>query len=110
LRSIPPFVTDKPHPRYFPYPTSFIAEEIHNEAMATVNLAKLVIKFVVSYGKEVHELLAREGWAPTLRYCGPLLATESSGIFLEPAQCAPPGLSLRSDLMHMVVMACNGLY
>ena len=128
LQDIPPFVANKPHPRYFPYPTSFKAKDgtltrfrylksleedagcvtyladIPNEAGVTVDPVKVVVKFVARYGEEVHEFLAREGRAPALRYCGPLPGTKLSGIFPGPAQRAAPGLCLRSDLMHMVVM------
>ncbi|KAF8162555.1 hypothetical protein B0H34DRAFT_651171 [Crassisporium funariophilum] len=128
LDDVPPFVANKPHPRYFPYPTSFIAEdgslvrfrylasleedaacvtylaEISNGTAAMGEPVKVVVKFVARYGKEVHELLARQGYAPPLRYYGRLPDTELSGLFPGPAQHAPPGLCLRSDLMHMVVM------
>jgi hypothetical protein len=128
LQDIPPFVANDPHPRYFPYPTSFKAKdgtltrfrylasleedsgcvtylaEIPNEAGVTVDPVKVVVKFVARYGEEVHEFLARKGCAPALRYCGPLPGTKLSGIFPGPAQRAAPGLCLRSDLMHMVVM------
>lgn len=32
----------------------------------------MVVKFVARYGKEVHEFLATEEYAPVLRYYGPL--------------------------------------
>jgi len=128
LQDIPPFVANEPHPRYFPYPTSFMAKdgsltrfrylasleedaacvtylaEIPNETGVTGDPVKVVVKFVARYGEEVHEFLARKGCAPTLRYCGPLPETKLSGIFPGPAQSAAPGLCLRLDLMHMVVM------
>ena len=132
LNDVPPFIANKPHPRYFPYPTSFIAEdsrltrfrylasleddaacvtflaEIPNGTGAMGDPEKVVVKFVARYGKEVHEFLARKGCAPTLRYCGPLQETlpetKLSGISPGAAQSAPPGLCLRPDLMHMVVM------
>ena len=126
LQDIPPFVANEPHPRYFPYPTSFKAEngtlthfrylasleedagcvtylaDIPNEA--GVDPVKVVVKFVARYGEEVHKFLARHGHAPALRYCGPLPETKLSGNFTRPAQKAAPGLCLRSDLMHMVIM------
>jgi len=127
LQDVPPIVANKPHPRYFPYPTSFIAKdgslthfrylasleenaacvtylaEILNGTGATEDPVKVVVKFAARYGEDVHEFLARKGCAPTLRYCGPLPETKLSGIS-GPAQSAIPGLCLRLDLMHMVVM------
>ena len=76
--------------------------EIPNKA--GVDSVKVVVKFVARYGEEVHKFLARKGRAPALRYCGPLPETKLSGIFTGPTQSAAPGLCLRSDLMHMVVM------
>jgi hypothetical protein len=63
---------------------------------------KVIVKFVTSYGKGVREFLAREGWAPKLRYSSPLRETGLSNDFPRPAQSAPPGLRL--NVMHMVVM------
>ena len=128
LQDIPPFVPNEPHPRYYPYPTSFLAKDgtltrfrylasleddagcvtyladIPNEVGPAMDPVKVVVKFVARYGEEVHKFLARKGCAPDLRYCGPLPETKLSGIFPGPAQRAPSGLCLRSDLMHMVVM------
>ena len=115
LQDVPPFVVNKPHPRYFPYPTSFMAKdsslthirylaslekdaacvtylaEICDEPGMTRNPVKVVVKFVARYGEEVHEFLACYGYAPALRYCGPLPKTKLSGIS-GPAQSATPGL------------------
>ena len=127
-QDVPPFVANEPHPRYFPHPTSFMAKdssltrirylaslekdaacvtylaEICDEPGTTGDPVKVVVKFVARYGEEVHEFLAHHGYAPALRYCGPLPKTKLSGIS-GPAQSATPGLlCLRSDLMHMVVM------
>jgi len=127
-QDIPPLVANKPHPRYFPYPTSFKAKdgsltrirylaslekdaacvtylaEICDEPGTTRGPVKVVVKFVARYGEGVHGFLADHGYAPALRYCGPLPKTKLSGIS-GPAQSATPGLlCLRSDLMHMVVM------
>jgi serine/threonine protein kinase len=129
LSHTPPFVDYQPHPRYFPYPTSFIpeggettdfrylksleehaacvtylAEEIPKETGATGVPGKMVVKFVARYGEEVHRFLARNGHAPALRYYGPLPNTQLSGAFPEPAQGASSDLQLRSDIMRMVVM------
>ncbi|KAF8501148.1 hypothetical protein F5888DRAFT_1632913 [Russula emetica] len=68
---------------------------------------QVVVKFVTSYGKEVHEFLVEEGCAPKLRYYGPLpgrdtgLSNDSNG-FPQLAQSTSP--SLRLNDMHMVVM------
>ena len=94
-QSIPPLVVDKPHPRFFPYPTRFIEyspapnepqlidfEYIDVPRIGPTNVSfivkvkssdrKLVIKFVERYGLEAHDLLASKGMAPRLLYCGPL--------------------------------------
>lgn len=110
-----PIVANEPHPRYFPYPTSFIAKdgsltrirylaslgkdaacvtylaEICDEPGMTGDPVKVVVKFVARYGEEVHDFLARHGYAPALRYCSPLPKTKLSGIS-GPAQSATPGL------------------
>ncbi|KAH9057466.1 hypothetical protein EDB87DRAFT_1823595 [Lactarius vividus] len=105
------FIANKPHPRYFPYPTSFTAKD---EDPACVSYLVEILNGpsarrgsdpAKGYGKEPHEYLARKGWAPALRYCGPLLETELYGVFPGPAQSAPPGLHLRSGPMHMVVIS-----
>ena len=127
LQDVPPFVANKPHPRYFPHPTSFVAKDgsltrirylasLEKDAACVTYLAeicdepvtgdpvKVVVKFVARYGEAVHKFLARHGYAPALRYRGPLPETKLSGIS-RPAQSATPGLlCLWSDLMHMVVM------
>lgn len=93
-QNIPPFVPNKPHPRIFPYPVRFIEhgagaehkwtdfEYIDISRMGPTNVTfiardkssnrKLVIKFVGRYGVSAHELLAGEGIAPQLLYCGSL--------------------------------------
>jgi hypothetical protein len=122
----PPFFPNQPHPRYFPYLTSFTAEDgtvtsfeylgsLEDDPISVTYLAKItgqsdatgtrvVVKFVASYGKDVHELLAKNGFAPTLRYYGPLRGDGPSDDILRPTGKAPPGLRLHSNLMHMVVM------
>ncbi|KAH9053957.1 hypothetical protein EDB83DRAFT_2552759 [Lactarius deliciosus] len=126
LESPSTFIANKPHPRYFPYPTSFTAEdedpacvsylaEIPNEPSTTRDSGpvKVVVKFVSRYGKEVHEFLACKGWAPTLRYCGLLPETEHYSVFPGPAQSVPSGLrgifftgpaQSAPPAMHMIVM------
>jgi hypothetical protein len=124
----PPFVPNQPHPRYFPYPTSFTTgdgtptyfrylksledhpasvtylAEITDQSGATGTRVKVVVKFVASYGEEVHKFLAQKGWAPTLLHYGPLRENTPPDGFLGPTGSAPPGLHLHSNLMSMVVM------
>jgi len=95
-QDIPALVLNEPHPRFFPYPTSF--EEYPTKAdhepkctefryidtfsAASTNVTflakvkssgqKLVIKFVDRYGVEAHQLLADASMAPRLLYCGQL--------------------------------------
>jgi hypothetical protein len=122
LADVPPFAVNQSHPRYFPYPNSFTTEDgsithfqyisaLENDTACVTYLAetigdpkKVVVKFVAKYGKKVHEFLAQRGHAPKLLYCGPIPGNPLSGVLHEPARQAPPGLSLRSDIMHMVVM------
>lgn len=53
----------------------------------------------------MHEFLAREGWAPTLRHYGPFRETAGlSDIIPAHVQNALPGLDLQSDVMRMVVV------
>jgi len=78
----PPFIPNQPHPRYFPYPTSFIAEDgtlirfqylksledhptcvtylaaITEQKGATCAGENVVVKFVRSYGRGRIPLLA----------------------------------------------------
>jgi serine/threonine protein kinase len=80
----------------------YLAEITNRDRAATGD--HVVVKFVSSYGEKAHEFLAHQGRAPTLRYCGPLCKeTGLSNDFPGPAQSAPPGLHLRSN-MRMVVM------
>jgi len=129
--NLPPFVPDKPHPRYFPYPKSFpvpggntkfqyvasleddpacvtYLAEIPSELDMEGKPVKVVVKFVARYGKEVHEFLATKGNAPALRYYGPLCSrlpeTMVPGTLPTPAQRAAPGFCLGQNRMHMVVM------
>ncbi|KAH8980320.1 hypothetical protein EDB92DRAFT_1805783 [Lactarius akahatsu] len=126
LGDVSPLVANQPHPRYFPYPSSFTAEDgsvtrfqylksLEEDAACVTYLAetrpdehgsvpeKVVVKFVSRYGKEVHEFLAGETYAPSLRYYGPLSGTGFSGVFPGPAQSAPPNPHSPSP-MYMVVM------
>ena len=116
----PPFYPNKPHPRYFPYPISFSEDgtmfhfrylsSLEDHPASVTYLAeittqpgeKVVVKFVTGYGREVHEFLARNGWAPKLRYCRPLRETGLSNNSTRPTESPPPGLRL--NVMHMVVM------
>lgn len=126
-QNLPPFVPDEPHPRYFPYPKSFpgpagtckkiqylssleddpacvtYLAEITNEFDMEKKPVKVVVKFVASYGKEVHEFLATLGYAPALRYYGPLHGY-LPGTLPTPAQRAASDFCLGQNRMHMVVM------
>ena len=126
LEHVPPLAPNQPHPRFFPYPNSFVAEggsvarfrflqSLEEDAACVTYLAeileasgesqKVVVKFVTRYGQEVHQFLARRGHAPTLRYFGPLRETKDLGISSPSVPDIVPGLCLGSDpLMRMVVM------
>jgi serine/threonine protein kinase len=74
-----------------------------NKVAKTDGRVKVVVKFVMRYGEDVHKFLAIGGWAPNLRYCSPLCKTglhndSTTRLF----QSAPPGL--HSNVMRMVVM------
>jgi len=95
-QDIPALVLNEPHPRFFPYPTSFeeyptkadhepkctefryidafSADSTNVTFLAEVKSSgqKLVIKFVDRYGVEAHQLLADASMAPLLLYCGQL--------------------------------------
>ncbi|TFK34770.1 hypothetical protein BDQ12DRAFT_612898 [Crucibulum laeve] len=109
---------NKPHPRFFPYPTSFTENHtsitikfkylkpLQKSPRCVTFLAQtddnslVVVKFVDRYGREVHEFLAKEGYAPKLHYCGslPLQLVQP-----QPASTSPiPGLSFGP--LQMVVM------
>ena len=126
--NIPALVLNKPHPRLFPYPTSF--DEYPTEAgeepkptefeyidafradptnvtfLAKVKSSdrKLVIKFVDRYGVEAHKVLASAGMAPRLLYCG-LLDGKTD---IRSAESHPQGSTKLGGLhvgpMRMVVM------
>jgi hypothetical protein len=124
IEKVPSFVEGEPHPRYFPYPTSFTANNtstsfryvrsLEDHPMCVTYLAeivnqdgttgdkpdKVVVKFVTKYGTDVHRFLADHGFAPTLRYHGPLHET----FHHFPGPQSPPGLRLNSNVMQMVVM------
>jgi hypothetical protein len=127
--SSPTFLPNRPHPRYYPYPSSFTAGDntlthfrylkvMEDDPTSVTYLAeitdqdgdvqdtpvKVVVKFVTRYGEEVHKFLAENGWAPNLRYYGPLRENVPSDDFLGPTRNAPPGLRLQPNLMSMVVM------
>ncbi|KAF8637236.1 hypothetical protein AX17_002967 [Amanita inopinata Kibby_2008] len=80
----------QPHPRLYPYLTSFQENEqtirfkyvralVNHPSCVTfqaktrsVNPEDIVIKFVSEYGKDVHVFLAELGHTPRLRFYGPL--------------------------------------
>jgi hypothetical protein len=83
---------DGAHPRFFPSPSSYVAggrsvpfeyeRALAEDARCTAFRARatggvsVVVKFVAGYyGRDAHELLAREDLAPVLVYCGPLYIT-----------------------------------
>ncbi|KAF8630528.1 hypothetical protein AX17_005402 [Amanita inopinata Kibby_2008] len=55
----------QPHPRLYPYPSSFAKTQSGNPE-------DIVVKFVAEYGQDVHVFLAELGHAPRLRFYGPL--------------------------------------
>jgi len=76
--------------RFFPYPSEFkkggklfefkYQKPLETDATCKTYLATLtndsaqvVVKFVTSYGEEVHMAMADAGFAPNLLYCGPTL-------------------------------------
>ncbi|KAJ7501661.1 hypothetical protein B0H11DRAFT_1713512, partial [Mycena galericulata] len=95
-----PFPSDEPLPsRFFPHVTSYLGEDgqqkhfkyvaplerdatcVTFHCQALEDETDIVVKFVRSYGEVVHRLLANEGLAPQLLYCGPVTSTASySGI------------------------------
>jgi hypothetical protein len=104
---------DKPHPRLYPYPSSFqkdgreinftYVRALQEDAGCVAFRAKaegaepqdIVIKFVSRYGQDVHSFLATNGLAPQLHYFGPLPDLATSAV-LRPQDILP--------LMYMVVM------
>jgi serine/threonine protein kinase len=116
------------HPRLFPYPTKFKDfytsvtpgpectefEYIDAFSADTANVTflakvkspdqKLVIKFVDWYGAEAHELLARNGLAPRLLYCGLLDGTQDFRITDGHPQGSAKVCGLHVGPMRMVVM------
>ncbi|EGN91906.1 hypothetical protein SERLA73DRAFT_118067 [Serpula lacrymans var. lacrymans S7.3] len=83
-------IPNEPHPRYFPYPTSFIEhgsnsttsfkyldvmeDDSTNVAFQAETISdppkKVIVKFVDRYGVLAHTCLADYGMAPNLLYCG----------------------------------------
>jgi len=113
-QNIPPLTASKPHPRFFPYPNSFpegggmvrfdYVTPLENNSTCVAFLAetkdhlKVVVKFVDRYGSTVHKFLAEHGYAPRLRYCGPLSPLRKA----QSQAPSRPGLSLGA--LQMVVM------
>ena len=103
-QNIPQLKSNEPHPRFFPYPTQFLEGEqtvqfhylkpLEDNAACVAFLAQtkdnsqVVVKFVDRYGRAVHEFLAKNGYAPRLRYCGPL------------ASLLPPLQKIDSPMVH----------
>ncbi|KAF9268608.1 hypothetical protein L218DRAFT_954063 [Marasmius fiardii PR-910] len=121
----------EPHPRNYPYPNTYKAHDSNASIMFTYeralqptfqcvtflakeNVSKdlVVVKFIDqnSYGFAVHQFLADKGFAPKIRYHGPL---PSSTVYQEPppdfvaaSPHTPPPTHICSSLpgMYMVVM------
>lgn len=93
-QDIPQLKPNEPHPRFFPYPTSFpegnetvrfdYVKPLEDSAACVAFLAEtkdnlqIVVKFVDRYGRAVHEFLAERGYAPRLRYCGPFSSLQTA--------------------------------
>ena len=115
---IPPFNEGSPHPRFYPYPTSFIEKgeliyfdyvkmledvptyvtyltKIRRDVKSLDIEELIVVKFVDRYGAEVHQFLADKNHSPKLRYYGPLEVDDSLGNNTSPA---PPTSASPSDL------------
>jgi hypothetical protein len=116
------------HPRFFPHPTSFTAgdgtstsfrylkalenypscvtylAEIIDQSGATDTRDKVVVKFVMRYGEQVHKFLAEHGRAPTLRYYGPLPKHTLFDRFLGHTENITLGPHFEPNIMNMVVM------
>ncbi|THV02621.1 hypothetical protein K435DRAFT_652988 [Dendrothele bispora CBS 962.96] len=87
-KEVKALVPGKPHPRFFPQPTSFLGRDgkvvefvyergMDDDAQNVTFLVhtkesqkKLIVKFVARYGYEAHGLLAEKDFAPKLHYCG----------------------------------------
>ncbi|KAF9261326.1 hypothetical protein L218DRAFT_961613 [Marasmius fiardii PR-910] len=121
----------RPHPRNYPYPNTYEAHGSKASIMFTYERAlqptfqcvtfltkenvsgdSVVVKFVdqTSYGLAAHQFLAEKGFAPKVRYYGPL---PSSTVYQEPppdfdaaSPHTPPPMHICSSLpgMYMVVM------
>ncbi|TDL14986.1 hypothetical protein BD410DRAFT_733325 [Rickenella mellea] len=127
--NIPTFKEGFPHPRFYPYPTSFVEhgklthfdylKMLEDDPTCVTYLAKIrreedkssdinkliVVKFVDRYGYDVHQFLATKYHSPQLRYYGPLEVDDSLGNNTSPAPptTASPGNLLNSP-MNMVIM------
>ncbi|GJJ06256.1 hypothetical protein Clacol_000447 [Clathrus columnatus] len=122
-----PITRGQPHPRYFPYPTSYKAtnNEIINfrylrslqnydtcvtylgeiiEQHPSEHPPQVVVKFVSTYSQEVHRFLAEKGYAPTLRYYSPLPDCPPVQRLSPAEKSAPSQFRLSEHLVYMVVM------
>ncbi|KAK7023037.1 hypothetical protein R3P38DRAFT_3270575 [Favolaschia claudopus] len=103
--------TNPPSSRFFPFPTSFHPNhglKISFEYLQALERGSacvifkcrtkeelpriLVVKFAQTYGSAAHELLAREGLAPQLLYCGPV----------DPSPDAPSYQNLKMIVMEYI--------
>ncbi len=113
-KDIPKLEPNIPHPRFFPYPNSFLernkevlfnyVKPLEDNATCVAFLVQMkdssqvVVKFIDQYGSAVHEFLAKLGYAPRLRYCAPFSFPQPA----QPLLPSKPGLSLGP--LQMVVM------
>ncbi len=105
-KDIPKLEPNIPHPRFFPYPNSFLernkevlfnyVKPLEDNATCVAFLVQMkdssqvVVKFIDQYGSAVHEFLAKLGYAPRLRYCAPFSFPQPA----QPLLPSKPGLSL----------------
>ena len=113
-QDIPQLKPNEPHPRFFPYPTSFpegnetvrldYVKPLEDSATFVASLAQtkdnsqVVVKFVGRYGRAVHEFLAEHGYVPRLRYYSSLSSLQPA----QPPLPSAPGLSFGP--LQMVAM------
>lgn len=119
--NIPAADARRPHPRFYPDSRSFVeqgnrvhfdyVQALENHPTCVTYLAKVrregfqefvVVKFANRYGREVHQFLATKGYAPRLRYCGPMDGNGFQSNNSLPGTASPP-CPLSSDV-NMVVM------
>lgn len=113
---------EQPHPRLYPYATTYVKEDrevefeyiqaLEDDPACVTFLARtkdtaepnIVVKFVSQYGSEAHSLLASQGDAPRLHYHGPM--PDQYAMFPRSSLVVPDGSAEQQHLplMQMVVM------